>query len=155
MDILKHYLRLAEYDAWANREVLRSLREAGKAAPARALALMAHVVAAQNIWVERVKNPGAKPPVWPEWSLDEVEQKMPVVMEGWRAILSDGDAGLRRSIEYQNSKGEKWANNVGDIFQHVMMHGMYHRGQIATLLRQAGANPAYTDYIDAVRKGLI
>ncbi|MGG1633398.1 DinB family protein [Paenibacillus sp. NRS-1760] len=27
------------------------------------------------------------------------------------------------------------------------MHGSYHRGQIALLLRQAGAEPILTDYI--------
>jgi uncharacterized damage-inducible protein DinB len=33
----------------------------------------------------------------------------------------------------------------------VALHGAYHRGQIAQLLRQNGAQPAATDYIGFVR----
>jgi uncharacterized damage-inducible protein DinB len=32
-----------------------------------------------------------------------------------------------------------------------MLHGAYHRGQIALLIRQAGAVPAPTDYVAFVR----
>lgn len=155
MDIVQHYKRLAEYDAWANRESIRSLREAASAAPKRAFALMAHIVAAECLWLERISRPQEKPPVWPEWTLARVEQEVPLVRDGWHAILSGGESSLQLSIEYHNSKGERWVSAVGDIFQHVMMHGTYHRGQIATLLRQAGANAAYTDYIEAVRRGWV
>jgi uncharacterized damage-inducible protein DinB len=33
------------------------------------------------------------------------------------------------------------------------MHSHYHRGQIATLVRQAGATPAVTDFIVFCRLG--
>jgi uncharacterized damage-inducible protein DinB len=35
------------------------------------------------------------------------------------------------------------------------MHSGYHRGQIAAAVRESGGEPAYTDYIHAVRQGLI
>jgi uncharacterized damage-inducible protein DinB len=35
------------------------------------------------------------------------------------------------------------------------MHSAYHRGQIASLMRAGGSAPAYTDFIHAVRRGLI
>ena len=38
-----------------------------------------------------------------------------------------------------------------DVLLHVVMHSVYHRGQIATEVRAAGHTPAYTDYIQAVR----
>ncbi|HEY6147556.1 MAG TPA: DinB family protein [Thermoanaerobaculia bacterium] len=38
---------------------------------------------------------------------------------------------------------------------HVVIHGGYHRGQIAAELRAAGFTPAYTDYIEAVRRGRV
>lgn len=155
MNILEHYKRLAVYDAWANRESIRSLREAGNAAPKRAFTLIAHIVAAERLWLDRIKHPEQKPSVWPEWTLARVEQEIPLVVDDWRAILSDGESALQRTVEYRNSRGEQWVSAVGDIFQHVMMHGTYHRGQIATLLRQAGVTPAYTDFIEAVRRGWI
>ena len=42
-----------------------------------------------------------------------------------------------------------------DILSHVLRHSHYHRGQIASAVREAGGTPAYTDFIHAVRTGLI
>jgi uncharacterized damage-inducible protein DinB len=44
---------------------------------------------------------------------------------------------------------------VEEILTHVVIHSAYHRGQIASDVRAAGGVPAYTDYIHAVRQGLI
>jgi uncharacterized damage-inducible protein DinB len=38
---------------------------------------------------------------------------------------------------------------------HVLLHSAYHRGQIASQMRGNGQTPAYTDFIHAVRQGLI
>ena len=62
-------------------------------------------------------------------------------------------AGGGERVEYTNSKGEPWVNAVADVLHHVVMHSAYHRGQIAGDLRAAGHEPAYTDYIEAVRRG--
>ena len=45
---------------------------------------------------------------------------------------------------------------VHDLWEHVFLlhvplHGQYHRGKINLLLRQAGRQPAPTDYITFVR----
>ena len=44
---------------------------------------------------------------------------------------------------------------MADILSHVVLHASYHRGQIASAMREAGGTPAYTDFIHAVRSGLI
>jgi uncharacterized damage-inducible protein DinB len=44
---------------------------------------------------------------------------------------------------------------VEEILTHLVIHSAYHRGQIASDLRAAGQEPAYTDYIHAVRQGLL
>ncbi|MEK8130083.1 DinB family protein [Paenibacillus filicis] len=36
---------------------------------------------------------------------------------------------------------------LADIFIHVALHGMYHRGQINLLLRMEDKQPAWVDYI--------
>jgi DinB family len=38
---------------------------------------------------------------------------------------------------------------------HVVMHGTYHRGQIAAEVRAAGGAPEYTDFIHAVRAAAV
>ena len=62
---------------------------------------------------------------------------------------------LNRQAEYVNSKGERYVSSVEDILTHVVFHGAYHRGQIAAKMREAGFDPAYTDYIHAVRQHFV
>ncbi|PYO45862.1 MAG: hypothetical protein DMD72_14120, partial [Gemmatimonadetes bacterium] len=57
-----------------------------------------------------------------------------------------GDA-LERGITYRNSAGDQFTSTLEDILTHVMMHGSYHRGQVASLIRAAGDTPSPTDYI--------
>jgi uncharacterized damage-inducible protein DinB len=54
---------------------------------------------------------------------------------------------LAASCSYKDLKGKAHKTPVGDILVHVMNHGTYHRGQIATCLRERGVDPARTDYI--------
>lgn len=62
---------------------------------------------------------------------------------------------LSQAVSYKNSKGELWTSTVQDVLTHVLMHSAYHRGQIASQMRANGQTPAYTDFIHAVRQGLI
>ena len=50
---------------------------------------------------------------------------------------------------------ERFRSSLHDILMHVIMHSAYHRGQIAADMRASGAEPVYTDFIHAVRQGLI
>ena len=147
------YLKtLFAYDGWANREALRSLR-ALPAPPPRAVKVMAHIVNTEWLWLSRLKQDGHKVVVWPDYGLEEAEQQLPVLRGAWDKFLDTRTSGdLERSIDYVNSKGESWQNRVQDVLLHVVMHGVYHRGQIAAAVRQAGSEPAYTDFIEAVRK---
>jgi uncharacterized damage-inducible protein DinB len=138
------------YDAWANREALRSLRDAGEAAPARALEVLAHVVGAGRVWLGRLGQPteGAAPTVWPTLSLDEIDAHLAELARAWPAALDRFPAdALDRPLTYTNSQGQTFTSAAGDIFEHVLLHAHYHRGQIAMLLGRAGLTPAATDFI--------
>jgi len=74
----------------------------------------------------------------------------------WGGYLAKlGEADLAGTIEYRNSKGEQWQSTVADVLTHVLLHGSYHRGQIASAIRAAGGTPAYTDFIHATRQGFV
>ena len=74
----------------------------------------------------------------------------------WQSYLSHLLPGsLDDKIEYRNSKGEPWSSRVEDVLTHVLFHSAYHRGQIALQMRASGTDPAYTDFIHAVRQGLV
>ncbi len=57
------------------------------------------------------------------------------------------DESLETVIAYVNAKGETWKYPLWQMLQHVVNHSSYHRGQVATLLRQLGAAPAPTDLL--------
>jgi len=67
-------------------------------------------------------------------------------------ILDDFD--LNTPIEYTNSKGDTFSNNIRDIYFHVINHSTHHRGQIASEFRQYGINPLVSDYIFYKRTSL-
>ena len=146
--------RLFAYDAWANAESLKAVRDAG--APAAAVRLMAHIAAAEQLWKGRLQADPAPVVVWPESSVDAIAARLdrlggPVADVRGRPRRRRA----RRSVAYVNSKGESWTTSVEDILLHVVLHSAYHRGQVAYVLRAGGAAPPYTDYAHCIRTGLI
>ena len=147
--------RLFAYDAWANQEALASLRRVPDP-PARAVQVLGHVAAVQRLWWGRLHGEPPGVAVWPEWTLDECEAHLAEMRKDWPGYLSSlTPADLEREVEYTNTQGESWVSEVEDVLRHVLMHGAYHRGQVATHLRLAGHPAALTDYIHAVRQGLV
>jgi uncharacterized damage-inducible protein DinB len=53
-----------------------------------------------------------------------------------------GDAGVAKVFSYKLLSGQDGATPLGEMVQHVVNHASYHRGQVTTMLRQAGAQPA-------------
>ena len=150
---LGHHGRQLRWDAWANRETLDSLR---RTSPAAAVRWLAHIAGAELLWLGRVTGAPSPVAVWPELDLDAVAghlTRLEGAWPGYLATLSDED--LEEPVGYRNSRGEFWTSAVGDILTHVVTHSAYHRGQIAASVRAAGGEAAYTDFIHAVRAGLI
>jgi len=153
---LADYLRrLFTYDEWSNREALSAIRAAG-GANERSLELMAHILSAERLWLERLKQRPPSSPVWPRSDLEQCEAQAAELGRLWRDYLDLITAGdVHQSVSYKNSKGEAWTSTVEDILTHVVMHSAYHRGQIASHMRASGQTPAYTDFIHGVRQGLV
>ncbi|HZE19325.1 MAG TPA: DinB family protein [Candidatus Angelobacter sp.] len=153
MDLIPHFQREFAHDAWANEQALESLKGG---APEKALRFMAHIVAAEWLWLVRMKQWKQEFPVWPEWTREQSEAQAGKLPPLWQELLRGmKPAGLDQPTTYLSSKGESWTSTCGDILTHVLLHSSYHRGQIATELRAAGLTPAYTDYIHAVRQGFV
>lgn len=155
MDTIAHYRRLFAHDDWANREALAVL-EAPGTPPAQAVKILAHVAAARRLWLVRIRGEGTPVVIWPDFSVAQCRRELEELEGIWAGYLKAlTPAELVRSVTYSNSKGQPWSSTVEQILDHLSLHGAYHRGQIALLLRQAGVDPAYTDFIHAVRQGLL
>lgn len=155
MNLADYLRRQFAYDEWANREVLQAIRSQG-ANDKRSLQLMSHILAAELVWLERLKQQPQSVPVWPEPDLAQCEAQAAKLGGMWLEFLDLITAGdVSQSISYKNSKGEEWTSTIVDILTHVVIHSAYHRGQIASHMRANGQTPAYTDYIHGVRQGLV
>jgi uncharacterized damage-inducible protein DinB len=66
----------------------------------------------------------------------EHEKKMRAFLEGL------GEDGVTRVIDYKLLSGQPGSSPVWQMLQHVVNHASYHRGQVTTMLRQLGAEPA-------------
>jgi uncharacterized damage-inducible protein DinB len=152
MSGIRQFERMFSYDEWANREVLRVI----PSAPSRSLELLSHILSAERLWWERIHQQTQTFPVWPNFTLDECERQVEEVSELWREYLAKlPEGGLSQIILYKNTFGESWSNTAEDILMHVYTHSAYHRGQIATNMREAGGTPAYTDFIHSIRQGFV
>ena len=155
MELVQEFHRLFAYDAWANREVLTSIRKCPKPAP-HFLDRMGHILSAERLWLERLLQQEQTVPVWPKFSIEQCELEMEGIARRWTGYIAVmNPERLEELVSYRNSKGEPWSSRVTDILMHVVMHSAYHRGQIASDMRVAGCTPAYTDFIHCVRQELI
>jgi uncharacterized damage-inducible protein DinB len=143
--------RLLLYDVWANRETLSFLQRGSP--PSKSLRWMSHIIGAEFLWLDRMAGRRPSLPVWPELCLAECEQRLEQLSDLLPAAARPSDR--ERAVQYTNSKGESWSSTVEEILTHLTIHSAYHRGQIASEMRSAGQEPAYTDYIHAVRQRLI
>lgn len=155
MELLEHLRRQFAYDAWANREVLAGLKMSDRPIP-RPLLLLAHILSAERLWLERILQQPQSLPVWPDFTLEQCGTQIADLAQRWQEYLGRlSAAALADKVAYKNSKGEPWASTVEDVLTHVTLHSAYHRGQIASQVGAGGETPAYTDFIHAARQGLI
>jgi uncharacterized damage-inducible protein DinB len=86
--------------------------------------------------------------VWPQLTLDECQSLAEENAAGYADLIAAlGDHDLTAAIRYRNTKGDEFANTAIDILTHVVIHGAYHRGQIAKVLSRSGVLAVSTDFI--------
>jgi len=150
----EYFLKLYQYNAWSNDRVLQCLHRQ-KVSDEKILSVMGHVVAAQFLWLHRIK--GLPPPDVKLWGQYSLAQLVPLASEAgkqWLEFVKMTD-NFNRELTYTNYVGEAYVNNVEIIMIHLVNHSSYHRGQIAMLLRQKEFEPVNTDLItyDRVIRG--
>jgi uncharacterized damage-inducible protein DinB len=153
---------LFKYNAWANERLLSSLQSLDSERFTRNLnashrsirGTVAHLAAAEWIWLERWR--GRSPDrLLPEAEFETIE------MAARRLAEIDSELGkhmkgltqtdLEGKRDYVTTEGKPYSNVLQDMLLHLINHSTYHRGQVASLLRQVGATPIATDLIVYLR----
>lgn len=149
--MIPYFKRLFAHAQWADARTLQSIVES-QYLPAHALELFAHLLAAEHVWLSRARETAPRLPVWPTLSIAECDALMHENHAGYSQLLDTlTDEALAQAVVYRNSAGREFSSTVEEILTQVAMHGSYHRGQIAALVRAAGDTPQPTDYIAFVR----
>ncbi|QDU25634.1 DinB family protein [Anatilimnocola aggregata] len=151
---MKPYLqRMFRYVAWADQRTLATVRVTA-AAQAEALPLMAHLLAAEHVWLSRLQQREPRHAVWPALTLDECEQLAAENEAGYCEFLENlAENHLIDMKHYRNAAGQEFATLVIDILTQVIAHGPYHRGQIAKIIGRHGGTVPSTDFIIFTREG--
>jgi len=143
-------LRLLGHMRWADARFADAL---DADPPAECVRLFAHVASVEHLWYARIC---AQAPAYSVWPTLDVPQSRDLAARHAdlfeRLVAGADDDALARIVAYRNSAGRDYRSAVSDIVTHVAMHGGHHRGQIARILRQAGREPPYTDYIQFERR---
>jgi uncharacterized damage-inducible protein DinB len=116
----------------------------------KALGVLAHLVTARRAWLERLGViPATTGSLFPSGKeLADTLVELATVEKLWTAYLAKlSDDELARTIEYKSLDAGRFRNRIEDILAQLFAHSAYHRGQIASLVRAAGGEPAATDYI--------
>lgn len=151
MALPKHIESMFGHVAWADDRALLAL-ETSRGEPVRALALFNHVLGAEAEWLARLEQRPCDVAIWPSFDLAQCRAIAARNRDQYAAYLSRlSSADLDRRIRYRNSRGAEFESRIEDILIHVALHGAYHRGQVALLVRDAGEEPNATDYIAFVR----
>ena len=151
------YRRWFDYERDSHAKVLAALNAVPperRGAPEfqKAMTLVAHIVEARRLWLFRLgaasEGPGAGDFFPENVSLPDLAGRLEAMQAAWSGLLEGlDDAAIAGPFEYRSFEGKRFRNTVQDILTQLYGHSLYHRGQIALLLRAMGAEPAVTDFV--------
>jgi uncharacterized damage-inducible protein DinB len=162
---------MADYNQWMNRSVYNAasrltavqLNEDRGAFFGSIIATLNHILVGDTIWLKRfachpsnlislqyvreLNQPSSLDAVlYTEFSsLLEARKAMDMLIIQFAHELTEDV--LASSFTYTNTKGDVFTKNFGHLIQHFFNHQTHHRGQVSTLLSQAGIDIGTTDLL--------
>jgi len=169
--MIDYLTRMARYNQWVNPRLYDKVQQLPADEIARdrgaffgsILGTLNHILVADMFWLRRFSSSKlckdaltpmrdmAMPGSLRDILFDDI-QILCTKREEMDALILDfsdtwNDEILASPIRYRNMAGEKHQQPLGALLQHFFNHQTHHRGQITTLLFQAGIDPEATDLI--------
>ena len=171
MNRTDHICLMARYNEWMNAklyEAARHLSDEELAADRKAffgsiIATLNHLVAGDTIWLRRFS---AHPTNFPALavlndlpvpaSLDQIlfpdirslsahRKQLDQIILDWAHSITEPDLDV--VLGYTNMKNVAAKRNLFSLLMHFFNHQTHHRGQVTTLLSQAGVDVGVTDLL--------
>ena len=135
--------KLVDHCVWANGEwITYAAKEF--AGDDFVLVRLSHILLGERAWFERIAGQKPDRQIWRTMTLPVLRELHNRHAAHYQDLLV-GD--LERVIAYKRFTGEEYQSPVSDILVHLTLHGMHHRGQIATHVSREGKQPINTDFI--------
>ncbi len=154
----------AAYNSWANGlllDVISALPEEKQQMEINSsfnslFKTVLHMLDANSIWWQRLKLQEhiIRPSEEFQGDMKKLSDMMKEQDGLWLEWISNAsEPQIQHEFKYQNSKRESFKQPIFEMLLHLFNHSTYHRGQIVTMLRQAGAEKIPpTDFIVWSRK---
>ncbi len=143
---MKGFLQqLFDYNFYCNKKLIAQCGSQENI-PENCTRLFSHILNAHHIWNQRILESPVKYTVWQEHPFEDWED---IHYDNQRTsfeIITNAD-DLNKRVEYENSEGRTFANELKDILFHIVNHSTHHRGQILMDFRGSGIIPEPLDYI--------
>jgi len=176
MSLKNHFALMARYNQWMNTKIYDAssrLGEPGLHADKGAFfksvfGTLNHLMSGDRIWLKRFADHPAAfralEPVRPLPHPYSLAQPLFGDFESLRTARSTTDAVIlalaaeateadyAQHLTYANSTGQVFVDAFGPLMQHFFNHQTHHRGQVSTLLSQAGIDVGVTDLVALMRQ---
>lgn len=155
--------QLYDYNAWANQRSLDAAAALSAEDFTKPLGssfssvryTLAHIWGAEWLWLERFQgiSPSGLPDVGQYHDLPSLRSRWQEDQQRLhKFVIALTQDDLNRVHEYRTINFGQYKNPLWQSMQHMVNHGSYHRGQIATMLRQLSAKPLSSDLIHFYRE---
>lgn len=148
-----------EYSNWATQQVLGAVQslspEALQADRGNSFGgifdTLLHIFRADRIWHARftgIPNVAFAQPEDGKLTLESLAAAWPQYPQGLATwVRAQSNESLTGDLNWINLKGEPKSEKKYKALLHVVNHGTYHRGQVITMLKQAGGAVVATDLV--------
>jgi uncharacterized damage-inducible protein DinB len=144
-------VRLAEYNSWATERIAAEVSTLSEEELERRFEssfpsireTLAHLVGVAILWHDRWGGVSPRTIV----GSGDLPRAAAGLVERWReadrAVLDFARTAPdpNQMVDIKNTSGQPFRHSLADMLQHLVTHQSYHRGQLTTLLRQAGRKP--------------
>jgi uncharacterized damage-inducible protein DinB len=145
----QYFIELAGYNIWANDIQCSWLQQLSDEQWNRHIVssfnsiqqTVLHIIAAENIWLQRLNK--LENTVWLQNSYTGTKAEHIALWKSLSQQLKNFVTGmdeniLNENLDFKRINGDAYSLKHYHVLAHIFNHSTYHRGQLVTMLRQAG-----------------
>ncbi len=144
-----YFIQLAEYNVWANNIFCSWFEKISDEQWTQEItssfnsiqATVLHIIGAEHIWLQRMNK--EENHIWLPSVFAGSKDEHIALWKKTSAALKDfvesfDENNLKKNLDFKRLNGDPYSMPYCELLAHVFNHSTYHRGQLVTMLRQAG-----------------